>query len=320
MSINKYLLWEKWRPKTMNDIILLPRIRKQFDNGVSQHFIFYGSYGCGKTSLARILIGKYTKSNAFLELNCSFDTSIELLRNEIDNFCRVSPIMDTESDIKFVFLDEFDRVSPQFQDAFKAFIEKYNSKVRFIIGTNHISKISDGIKSRIKCLSFDCVDHDEEKYLKVEIYKRIFNKILPDENKEIKKEDLISIINKKFPDFRNIIVEVQNFLDTGESSMIGVNVSVSIRNELYKIITSNTDYLSTYSFILKNFGPDKIHLMISLLGKQFIDYCIENKKNIDNLFECNYIIADYSSKLDTNTDPVILAMTIIGKLQSILGR
>ena len=165
MSVKSLLLWEKWRPKNIDEVILLPRIRKQFENGISQHCILYGHYGTGKTSLARILIGKYTKETPCLELNCSMDTSIDILREEIQNFCKFTPMMETESDIKYVFLDEFERVSIQFQDAFKAFIEKYNKNVRFIITTNHLNKISDGIKSRIPQINFDCQSLEEEKLI-----------------------------------------------------------------------------------------------------------------------------------------------------------
>jgi hypothetical protein len=37
------------------------------------------------------------------------------------------------------------------------------------------------------------------------------------------------------------------------------------------------------------------------------------------LFDCNFIIADYSSKLETNTDPITLGLTIIGKFRDILN-
>ena len=58
--------------------------------------------------------------------------------------------------------------------------------------------------------------------------------------------------------------------------------------------------------------------MMKLLGKPFIDWSIQNGKNVDKLFECNYIIADYFSKLETNTDPIIIGMTVIGKFRDIL--
>jgi DNA polymerase III delta prime subunit len=318
MSVKKLLLWEKWRPKTLEDIILLPRIKRQFENGINQHYIFYGHYGTGKTSLARILIGKYTKETPFLELNCSMDTSIDVLREEIQNFCKFTPMFESSSDIKYVFLDEFERVSAQFQDAFKAFIEKYNNNVRFIITTNHINKISDGLKSRIKTINFDCIDVEEEKHLKIELYKRIQNTILPKEGREISKDNLVSIISKKFPDFRSILVEVQDFLETGDINNGVSNVSNKVKNDLYGFIYENGDYESVYHFLMTNFGQEKIDSMIKLLGKPFIDWSIENKKNVEKLFECNYVIADYSSKLEGNTDPIILGMTIIGKFRDIL--
>jgi DNA polymerase III delta prime subunit len=319
MSVKSLLLWEKWRPKTFEDIILLPRIRNQFKLGVTQHYIFYGHYGTGKTSLSRILIGKYTKESAFMEVNCSEETSIDFLRDEISNFCKTRPMFETDSDIKYVFLDEFERVSANFQDAFKAFIEKYNDKVRFIITTNHIEKISGGLKSRIKSIDFDCQNIDEERFLKKEMFLRIQNSILPSENKEVSKEDLVRIVTKKFPDFRSILVELQDFLETGNSSLTG-NISNKVKQELYNTIFDyDTDYDKTYHFLMGTFGPEKIDQMIKLLGRPFIEYISEKQSQlIPKLFECNYVISDYTSKLETNTDPIILGMTIIGKFRDIL--
>jgi DNA polymerase III delta prime subunit len=320
MSLNNLLLWEKWRPKNMDDVILLPRIRKYFENGVNGNYIFYGNYGTGKTSLARILIGKYTKNTPYLELNSSLYTSIDILRGEIENFCKFTPMMESESDIKFIFLDEFERVSVQFQDAFKAFIEKYNKNVRFIITTNHINKITDGIKSRIPQINFDCQSIEEEKYLKQEIAKRIMKKILPSEGKEITKEHLIEIVQKKFPDFRSIMVEVQNYLQTGNIGENSSNVSNKIKLDLYNCIYDKSmNYEKIYHFLMNNFGAEKIDTMIKLLGRPFTDWSITENKSIEKLFECNYIIADYTDKLETNTDPIVLGMTIIGKFRDLLN-
>jgi DNA polymerase III delta prime subunit len=319
MSVKNLLLWEKWRPKTFEDIILLPRIRKQFENGVNQHYIFHGHYGTGKTSLARILIGRHSKKTAYLEVNCSEETSVDYLREEISRFCKTQPMFEVESDIKYVFLDEFERVSAQYQDAFKAFIEKYNDKgVRFILSTNHIDKVRGGLKSRIKQINFDCRDLEEEKFLKIEIFKRIQNSILPKEGKEIEKENLVALINKKFPDFRNILVEVQDFLETGDTNTGTSNISNKVKLDLYNMLYKESDYESTYHFIMGNFGPEKVSEMLQLLGKPFIDWSIENRKSIDKLFECNFVISDYSSKLETNTDPIVLGMTVIGKFKDIL--
>jgi DNA polymerase III delta prime subunit len=324
---NTRILWEKWRPKTMDDIILLPRIRSNFKDGIKKSYIFHGSYGTGKTSLARILIGKYSNGKPHLEINSSLYTSIDVLRNEIEDFCKFKPIFsgendDEDSDIKYILLDEFDRVSVQFQDAFKAFIEKYNKNVVFIITTNHINKISNGIKSRMTLIDFDCKkDLVEAKYIKTELYKRIKNLLLKEENIKIEKNNLVSIIQNNFPDLRRIISSVQDFIDSGNLAYSSKNNSESFDLPLYQVIyDSSISYEQVYNFLIENYGPEGIKDMITSLGNPFINWSITNNKNVEKLFQCSYVIADYSSKIETNTDPIILGMTIIGKFKDILTR
>lgn len=323
MSVKNLLLWEKYRPKTLEDTILPQRIKKQFENGISKNYIFYGHYGTGKTSLARILIGKYSKDKAFLELNSSLYTSIDTLRNEIEKFCKTQPMLETDDPIKYIFLDEFERVSQNYQDALKAFIEQYHKNVRFILTTNHLNKISDGIKSRFTCIDFDCQSIEEEKNLKQEIYKKIANEISQKEEFEISKDDLVKLITKKFPDFRSIFVELQNYKETGDLNLETTNISGKLKQDLYEMIfNKNIDYEYIYHFLMSNFGAEKIDVLFKLLGKEFVNYFIKEKKEtnkVECLFELNYIISDYSSKLETSTDPIILGMTVIGKFRNILN-
>jgi DNA polymerase III delta prime subunit len=320
MSLRNLILWEKYRPKTLEDIILLPRIRQHFENGITKNYIFSGHYGTGKTSLARVLIGKYTKDKAFLEINSSLYTSIETLRSDVEKFCKTQPILETDDPIKYIFLDEFERVSSQYQDALKAFIEQYHKNVRFILTTNHLNKISDGIKSRFTIIDFDCKDHTEEKFLKQEIYKRITNQISKEEKFDISKDDLVTLINKKFPDFRGMFVELQNLKDTGNLSLETSNISNKLKLDLYSFLyDESADFEKIYHFLMSNFGQDKIDILFKLLGKNFIDWSIsEKRENIDKLFDLTYIISENTSKLETNTDPIILGMTVLGKFRKIL--
>lgn len=317
MKTSNLLLWEKWRPKKLDDIILPKRIRDCFENGINKNYIFHGHYGTGKTSLARILIGKYSKDKAFLEINSSLYTSIDILRNDVEKFCRTQPMLETNDPIKYIFLDEFEGVSSQYQDGLKAFVEKYHKNVRFILTTNHINKISDGIKSRFTCIDFDCNDISEEKLLKREFFIRI-KKITEEENINISKETIVDIINKNFPDFRSMFNSIDNFRDTGITTNLS-NVSNKVKEELYNIIyQSNADYELIYHFIMSRFGPEKIDVMIKILGRNFIDWVIENKKeDISKLFEVNYIISDYSTKLEIS-DPIVLGLTIVGKIRDII--
>lgn len=321
MNLENLLITEKYRPKKLEDMILPDRIKSIFKNGITDNYIFYGHFGTGKTSLARILIGTYSKDKAFLELNSSYFTSIEVLRNEVDNFCRTVPMFETTDDIKYVFLDEFDRVSAQFQDAFKAFVEKYNKNVRFILNTNHFDKISKGIKSRFIPINFDTLNKEEEKSIKINIYKYIQENVLIRENSSIEKEDLIFLINKNFPDIRSIIKSVGNFIKTGEKNLT-LSVDNKTKLELYNLLyKKDLTYIETYNFVLEKFGSDNIGDMFKMLGLDFTNWVIDNKpEHVNKLFEFNFIISDYSPQLETESDPFILGMTLVGKFKNIIDK
>ncbi len=113
-------------------------------------------------------------------------------------------------------------------------------------------------------------------------------------------------------------MEVQDFLLTNDTNIGSTIVSNKVKIELYDILYKKNSYDETYHFIMSNFGDDKISEMFRLLSRPFIDWSIENNKNIDKLFECNFIITDYSNLLGSNTDPIVLALTVIGKLKDIL--
>lgn len=310
----------------MDDVILLPRIRKIFENGLQQNVILYGTFGSGKTTLARILIGRYTKDKPFLELNSSFYTSIDVLRSKIDDFCsKVYMGFDLQSNIsqdsiKYVFLDEFERTSTQYQDALKAYIEEFSGKnVRFILTTNHINKVSDGILSRLLKVNFDCQSPEEEKYLKIEMYKRIINTICPKEGFTISKEDLSAIINKKFPDFRAVMVELEHYLQTGSITQSESTVNLKLRNDLFNLVfDKEKKYDDTYHFLMNNFGPEKIYEVVEIMGRSFAEYVMESRPNqIDKLFEVSWIVVDHSKILESSTDPIVLGMSLIGKIKSL---
>jgi len=319
------LLSERWRPKKLEDVILLPRIKKLFENGLNNNFVFYGHFGTGKTTLSRILIGKYTKDKPFLEINSSFYTSIETLRTKIDEFCsKVYIGFDLEKEIdkdeiKYVFLDEFERTSIQYQDALKAYIEEFSKKnVRFIFTTNHINKVSAGIRSRLIEVNFDCQSPEEERYLKQELYKKIKNEICPKEGFDIPKDDLVKIINKKFPDFRSILIELDNFKLTG-TTISTSNINSKLKFETYEMIYDKSKtFEDIYHFLMNNYGPEKINDLFDVFGKSFIEYSLNEKRtNIDKLFQVNYIISENHHLLETNTDPIIVGMAVFGKIRDL---
>jgi DNA polymerase III delta prime subunit len=320
------ILSENYRPKNINDVILLPRIKDMFKNGITQNMLFYGHSGAGKTTLAEILIGKYSKDKAFLPINGSKDTSVDILRTKIDDFCNTVYMgldLDTEiksNDTKYVFIDECEKISNAFEMALKGFItEQNNRNVVFILNTNYINKLSKELKSRFLLVNFDCLDKDEEKYLKNNFYKRVMNVIAPAENIEIPAETLKTIIVKNFPDFRRTLNSLQHFKETGEIIEI-TNSETKGNEELYLVaLGDGKNFNEIYHYLMDKFGADKIDIMISSLGRPFIDYVINNYPNkAEKLFNVAYIITEHTRLLETNTDPIVLGITVLNKIREIM--
>lgn len=319
------LISDKWRPKTLDDLILPKRVRDYFSQGLTQNIILHGHYGIGKTSLARILIGKYSKSSPHIEINSSFYTSIDILRGKIDEFCS-KVFLDFEAEdfsantIKYVFLDEFDRTSIQYQDALKAYIEDYSTKnVRFILSTNHLSKISEGIRSRFIQIDLECQNIQEERALKIDMFKKISDHILPSEGLTMSKDDLISLIKRKFPDFRSILVELEYFKKSGQPTWSSQNLSNELLLECYNLIYDRSmDYEKIYFFISDKFGADRVVEFLDLWGQGFILWHLENKKvDSEKLFKYNWILSESQRLLQTSSDPLVVAIAFIGRMREI---
>ena len=117
-------------------MVMLPRIKSFLGKGIQTNLLLHGNSGTGKTTIVRILLkDKHSKV-----LNSSIKNGVNVLREEIDDFCRSmpSPMIRSDDKMKYVYLEEFEKATPEFKDAFKAFIEEYDSRVRFIITMNGI--------------------------------------------------------------------------------------------------------------------------------------------------------------------------------------
>ena len=321
-AIKKLLMNERWRPRTMDEMVLPDRIRDTLSGGVNANYIFHGHFGTGKTTLARILIGKWTRDRAHLELNSSFHTSIDTLRTKIDEFCSsvyMGLDLDGESPMhptKYVFLDEFERTSAQYQDALKAYIEEYSSKgVRFILNTNHVERVTDGIRSRMTHVCFDPQDAAEERKLKIAMYRRISEIIAPAEGIDISKDGLIRIINSSFPDFRSMLNSLQLYAKTGELPTPG-SLLESNRKELYEMLDNSPDGERVYDFVTSKFGQDNIHALIKMLGSEYTQWLISSGRR-SGLFEVNSLVANAYVQMQHCLDPVVVAVALIGSISKV---
>jgi replication factor C small subunit len=298
-----YLLWEKYRPNSLTNIILLHRIREFVEKGIQTNLIFYGGAGTGKTSLARILASnKHT-----LEINASLDTSVDVVRTKLIDHITTLNFQYDPNELKVVILDEFDKASSSFQDALKGFIETYHKQARFIITTNHINKITE-MGSRFNKINFDPLSQSEVNFLK-----NNYTKYLTALVKAIKEEELISgeiidkVVNKFFPDLRSAVQMVQEIQISRNSNRLETSSASSHQIDLYNFLFDrNTDSVEIYKYVMGNY-QDSYEKAFELLGRPFFNYIMEFKpelavKNATHIFE---IQKNYNATLTNTIDPII---------------
>ena len=312
------LLWEKYRPKTLEDIILLPRIRKHVENGVSDNLILFGHYGTGKSSLAKIL----TKGKPTLYKNTSLATSIDVLRTEITKHVDTLSMFHPNDKFKYVYLDEFEEASSAYQNGLKAFIEDYSNNTRFILVTNHIHKIEDGIISRSVKLDFNPSNENEIKWWKIESYKKL-KTITEKEDIEIDDKNLKRIVTQNFPDIRSMIKILGLVKQTGVIDYAITSFDNTLKSAIYKTVTTGT-IVDIQDFIMSNFGPEKIQDLFNICGRPLLEVVITTDPNIlksEKLGDIYTTIAEHSMWLNTikGGDPVVVGVSALNKIKNILN-
>jgi replication factor C small subunit len=159
-----HTIWiEKYRPAKLADIVgqdeIVERLQSYVKAGSLPHLLFTGTAGVGKTTaavaLAREFFGEDWHMN-FRELNASDERGIDVVRNQIKQFARTSPL--GEASFKILFLDEADALTPDAQAALRRTMESYAQTCRFILSCNYSSKIIDPIQSRCAIYRFRPLD------------------------------------------------------------------------------------------------------------------------------------------------------------------
>jgi len=208
LSDNNLPLIEKYRPKTLKDIVSHEEILKTINIFVEKksipHLLFHGPPGTGKTScilsIARMMYGENFRKMT-LELNASDDRGINIVRERIKEFCNTLNIS-SKAGVKLVILDEADMMTSAAQFALRRVIEKYTKNVRFCLICNQVSKIIPAIQSR--CMRFRFSPLKKEQCLE-----RI-QQICERENIPIDEETIYKIIEIGGGDMRKILNIVES--------------------------------------------------------------------------------------------------------------
>jgi len=316
-AIVKKLYWSRYRPINIDAMILLPRIKNELydenDNLVlSGNYLFSGTSGIGKTTLAKII----TPAGA-LVVNASYNSSVEDLKDVINEYCSTGDIFDDSSigGVKVVYLDEFDGTSQKYQEALRGFIEENENRVRFIATCNNLNKISPAMLSRFNVIKFDPENEREANYLKAEYLERC-EYIKGKNNLNISEDQMKSLININFPDLRSVLNTLQRVEKTGGYSK---EINTSINVDFYNIIFSKIDTEKTYAWVMENFG-DNVESLIKLCGRPLSEYIMNDKNSyINRIPKIMKIAANYSTQLSNCIDPLVLALSCIYEIQEIIN-
>ena len=199
------LFTEKYRPKNLDELILPDGIMNKFKNGLTQNMLLAGSPGTGKTSMAKAIVNQFELP--YIYINASTDTSVDVIRTRIIDFCSTMSILDDQGKFKVVILDEVDGVSDQFFKALRATMEQFASNSRFIATCNYINKVPDPVLSRFELIDFD-FDKAEELELTKKYIRRVHD-ICGKEGMVIEKPALVEFVRRNFPDLRTTLNKLQ---------------------------------------------------------------------------------------------------------------
>jgi len=316
-NIQNLLLTEKYRPKNLDDLITPQRVTDKLSKGVYQHLLFYGSPGTGKTSAAKALVKHF--NHPYLYINASTDTSVDVVRNRITDFCANRSIMDEPGKLKVIILDEIDGVSDQFFKALRATMDQFNVNARFVATCNYINKVPDPIQSRFEMIDFDFTKEEETEIMKKYIMRVL--QICKDESIGIDKHAAVELVKRKFPDLRNMLNTLQGFQSQGlsEITVNDIKKFSSVYKDVYDLIIDSTDTVKNYQYMLSNYS-NRTDDVLNSLGAEFIEYITQERQSfIKFIPQIVVTVAKYQSQRMTVIDPSISMLACCYELQNILN-
>lgn len=252
-------LWvEKYRPKTLDEMVLSTENRNYFLNlkGEVPNLLFVGTPGIGKTTIARIIVHDILKCQ-YLYINASDENGIDTIRSKVGNFSQTKSI---DGNIKIVILDEADGITLDGQRALRNTMEEYSGYTRFILTANYKHKIIPAIQSRTQYFDLNPPIADVLKRIVFILNSESIK--LPDDQKK----KLAQLIKDNYPDIRKTINAVQKCSVSGElninQSIDTIEIAKTIHSSLQQgkvfelrkyLIENEHEFQGDYGSLLKTY-------------------------------------------------------------------
>lgn len=182
--MNYQVLARKWRPQTFNDVVGQTHIVKTLTNAIEKGrtahaYLFSGSRGLGKTSLARILAKGLNCENGPTASPCNHcsmcieiisATSVDVVEIDGASNTGVDDIRELKEDVRYIplkgrykiyIIDEVHMLSNSAFNALLKTLEEPPPHVIFIFATTEAHKIPQTILSRCQHFNFKRITYQE---------------------------------------------------------------------------------------------------------------------------------------------------------------
>lgn len=281
-------LYRKYRPQTFNDIVgqnhIVSVLRNAIDKDqISHAYLFYGSRGTGKTSIAKIFANEvngneiYQKENVdIIEIDAASNNGVD----EVRDIKEAIKFLPTEGKYKVYIIDEVHMLTTAAFNALLKTLEEPPAHVIFILATTEIHKIPATILSR--CQRFEFKNLSQEQLIDRLKY------IAKEENLVIEEaaiEKIATLAKGGLRDAISILDQVSNY-----SEEITLNHILEVTSSI-----SEDDILEFYRDLLK---CDVIKSLLKY--NEFVAQAKDTKLLLNDLINVTRDIIVYKNLKNTN--------------------
>ena len=162
-------LYRKYRPQTFADIVGQNHIVSVLKNAIdkdqiSHAYLFYGSRGTGKTSIAKIFANEVNKNEEYQKENVDIieiDAASNNGVDEVRDIKEAIKFLPTEGKYKVYIIDEVHMLTTAAFNALLKTLEEPPAHVIFILATTEIHKIPATILSRCQRFEFKNLSQEQ---------------------------------------------------------------------------------------------------------------------------------------------------------------